>query len=154
MFRPAIYIRRQSPSLTGYKLTHIRSPASITSFIPQHPPRKNFHSTPQLRCGKDKEIGTTGKMSNKVVTRSQSHLDAEKDTSQQKDESWKLRAPYQVQKDDEFGPVKWEAMCHCGRVQYQIKREKPLAAKYCHCRACQVIHGVFNPFYLYVSDFE
>jgi hypothetical protein len=37
--------------------------------------------------------------------------------------------------------VKWEGACHCGRVQYQIKRDKPLAAKFCHCRACQVIHG-------------
>jgi hypothetical protein len=32
-------------------------------------------------------------------------------------------------------------MCNCTRVQYQLRREKPLAAKYCHCRACQVLHG-------------
>lgn len=61
--------------------------------------------------------------------------------AQEKEELWKYRAPYQVQKDHEFGSVKWRGKCHCGRVQYQLKRENPLAAKFCHCRACQVLHG-------------
>lgn len=80
------------------------------------------------------------------VSSSNSHLDTSFTDDQSSrhmhgDDSWKYRAPYQIQKDDEFGPVKWEAMCHCGNVQYQIKQERPLAAKYCHCRACQVLHG-------------
>lgn len=62
--------------------------------------------------------------------------------AQEKEELWKYRAPYQVQKDHEFGSVKWRGKCHCGRVQYQLKRENPLAAKFCHCRACQVLHGL------------
>jgi hypothetical protein len=76
-----------------------------------------------------------------------SHLDrsSEPDPSyHHKDESWKFRAPYQFQEDEKFGPVKWQAMCHCGRVQYQIKSERPVAAKYCHCRGCQVLHGKLN----------
>lgn len=64
-------------------------------------------------------------------------------SQRQKSEAWRSRPPYQHVSDDEFGPVKWEAMCHCTRVQYQLCREKPLAAKYCHCRACQVLHGEF-----------
>jgi hypothetical protein len=28
-------------------------------------------------------------------------------------------------------------------VQYQLSREKPLDAKFCHCKTCQVIHGSF-----------
>ncbi|GAM36364.1 hypothetical protein TCE0_018r05398 [Talaromyces pinophilus] len=84
------------------------------------------------------------------VSSSNSHLDtsfAEDPSGRHihEDDSWKFRAPYQIQKDEEFGPVKWEGMCHCGNVQYQIKQERPLAAKYCHCRACQVLHGIPIP---------
>ncbi|KAL1987584.1 hypothetical protein VTN96DRAFT_3184 [Rasamsonia emersonii] len=61
-------------------------------------------------------------------------------SEQSGDDAWKYRAPYQIQKE-EFGPVKWTAKCHCGRVEYQIQREKPLAAKFCHCRACQALHA-------------
>lgn len=80
------------------------------------------------------------------ISCSNSHLDTSiaddpSDRHAHEGESWKYRAPYQIQKDDEFGPVKWEGMCHCGNVQYQIKEERPLAAKYCHCRACQVLHA-------------
>lgn len=64
-------------------------------------------------------------------------------SEQSGDDAWKYRAPYQIQKE-EFGPVKWTAKCHCGRVEYQIQREKPLAAKFCHCRACQALHGPFD----------
>lgn len=64
-------------------------------------------------------------------------------SEQSGDDAWKYRAPYQIQKEEEFGPVKWTARCHCGRVEYQIQREKPLAAKFCHCRACQALHGLF-----------
>ncbi|KAJ5177273.1 uncharacterized protein N7482_003150 [Penicillium canariense] len=56
-------------------------------------------------------------------------------------EEWKHRAPYQVQSPDEFGPIKWRAQCKCRRVSYAVKRDKPLNAKFCHCRGCQVMHG-------------
>lgn len=54
---------------------------------------------------------------------------------------WKLRAPYKVHDAAEgFQPV-YEASCQCGRVVYQINRDKPLDAKYCHCTTCQILHG-------------
>ncbi|KAJ5462579.1 hypothetical protein N7475_007523 [Penicillium sp. IBT 31633x] len=56
-------------------------------------------------------------------------------------EEWKHRPPYSAQTEAEFGPVKWRGKCLCGKVAYVLKREKPLNAKYCHCRGCQVAHG-------------
>jgi hypothetical protein len=55
---------------------------------------------------------------------------------------WKFRAPYKVHSNDpDFKPL-YEGSCHCGRIQYQLSREKPLDAKFCHCTTCQVLHGV------------
>ncbi len=58
------------------------------------------------------------------------------------DESWKSAPPYQVHDDksDDFH-VQWTGQCHCGAVKYELGREKPLACKYCHCTACQRLHG-------------
>jgi hypothetical protein len=58
-----------------------------------------------------------------------------------KEESWKHRAPYQIQPPEKFGPVKWRAKCKCGKISYSIRQDKPLNAKFCHCRGCQVMHG-------------
>ncbi|KAI9822598.1 MAG: hypothetical protein M1827_000317 [Pycnora praestabilis] len=64
---------------------------------------------------------------------------------QEKDEStsgdWKQRPPYNIRGDDPSFQVKYEAHCHCKRVSYQLSREKPLDAKYCHCGTCQRLHG-------------
>lgn len=62
---------------------------------------------------------------------------------------WKFRAPYKVHENKDGGGFNtlYEASCHCGRVKYQLSREKPLDAKYCHCTTCQVLHGSFLPFY-------
>lgn len=57
-------------------------------------------------------------------------------------DQWKYREPYRVHKDPGDFDVKWEGQCHCGKVQYQLSRDKPLAAKYCHCTTCQRLHGV------------
>lgn len=54
---------------------------------------------------------------------------------------WKFRAPYKVHENDENFPVRYEGSCHCGTVKYQLSREKPLDAKFCHCTTCQKIHG-------------
>lgn len=64
-------------------------------------------------------------------------------TTHRAEDDWKHRAPYLIHdKDtDEAFPVKWEGGCHCGRVRYQLKRERPLASKYCHCTTCQRLHG-------------
>ena len=55
-------------------------------------------------------------------------------------DEWKKRAPYKIHEDADFNP-RYEGSCHCGRVKYQLNREKPLAAKFCHCTTCQTIHG-------------
>ena len=57
-------------------------------------------------------------------------------------DQWKHREPYRVHEKADNFDVKWEGQCHCGKVQYQLSREKPLAAKYCHCTTCQRLHGV------------
>lgn len=57
-------------------------------------------------------------------------------------DAWKHREPYRVHGDDENFTVKWKGSCHCGKVTYQLSREKPLASKYCHCTTCQRLHGV------------
>lgn len=57
---------------------------------------------------------------------------------------WKFKDPYKVH-DNENGDFKalYEGECHCGRVKYQLGREKPMNAKFCHCSTCQVLHGMF-----------
>lgn len=56
---------------------------------------------------------------------------------------WKFNAPYKVhEKDKEDFKALYKGGCHCGRVKYELGREKPLRAKYCHCTTCQVLHGV------------
>jgi len=42
--------------------------------------------------------------------------------------------------EEEFKAI-YEGGCHCGKVRYQLGREKPLASKFCHCGTCQRIHG-------------
>jgi len=54
---------------------------------------------------------------------------------------WKFRAPYKVHDAAEGFQSVHEASCQCGRVVYQINRDKPLDAKYCHCITCQTLHG-------------
>ena len=54
---------------------------------------------------------------------------------------WKHRAPYKVHDNDPNFHARYEASCHCGKVKYQLSREKPLDAKYCHCTTCQKLHG-------------
>jgi len=58
-----------------------------------------------------------------------------------KHNEWKFRAPYKVHSNDEDFKALYEGSCHCGRIQYQLSREKPLDAKFCHCNTCQVLHG-------------
>ena len=65
-----------------------------------------------------------------------------KQTSMSNDE-WKERAPYRIHEDNQKFNARYEGGCHCGQVQYQLSRERPLDAKYCHCTTCQVIHGTF-----------
>lgn len=54
---------------------------------------------------------------------------------------WKQRPPYRVHDEAADFKVRYEGSCHCGKVRYQLSREKPLDAKFCHCTTCQKIHG-------------
>jgi hypothetical protein len=54
---------------------------------------------------------------------------------------WKFRAPYKVHTNDPNFKSLYGGSCHCGRIQYQLNRERPLEAKFCHCTTCQVLHG-------------
>lgn len=56
-------------------------------------------------------------------------------------DKWKHREPYRIHQADEDFPVKWRGGCHCGRVKFQLSRERPLVSKYCHCNTCQRLHG-------------
>jgi hypothetical protein len=55
---------------------------------------------------------------------------------------WKKRAPYRIHEPNEHFNALYEANCHCGRVEYQLNREKPLDSKLCHCTTCQTQHGM------------
>lgn len=56
---------------------------------------------------------------------------------------WKQRPPYRVHEPNEHFVPRYEANCHCGRVEYQLSREEPLDSKLCHCTTCQTQHGTF-----------
>ncbi|KAI9760658.1 MAG: hypothetical protein M4579_001522 [Chaenotheca gracillima] len=56
-------------------------------------------------------------------------------------DAWKQRPPYSIHKPEEHFQARYNGSCHCGKVTYQLSREKPLDAKYCHCTTCQVLHG-------------
>ena len=65
------------------------------------------------------------------------------------EDNWKYQAPYKIYERGEgfdSQDIKHEASCHCGRVQYQLNREVPLDTKLCHCRDCQVQHGMLHCF--------
>ncbi|KAJ5984019.1 hypothetical protein N7481_006118 [Penicillium waksmanii] len=57
------------------------------------------------------------------------------------DEDPSNRPPYVLTPLDQYGDIRWRAHCQCGKVSYSLRRERPLKAKFCHCRGCQVLHG-------------
>lgn len=58
------------------------------------------------------------------------------------DHTWDQRPPYAYPVDGEASfEKKLEGNCQCGRVRYWLKRDRPLTAKFCHCRGCQLLHG-------------
>jgi hypothetical protein len=59
---------------------------------------------------------------------------------------WKFKVPYKVHENDPNFKALYDGSCHCGRVQYQLSRKKPLDAKFCHCSTCQTLHGMLISF--------
>jgi len=45
---------------------------------------------------------------------------------------WPENKPFQA---------KFTGTCFCGHVQYEIAVDRPLDAKFCHCKTCQRLHG-------------
>ncbi|EME43471.1 hypothetical protein DOTSEDRAFT_174315 [Dothistroma septosporum NZE10] len=56
-------------------------------------------------------------------------------------EEWKKRAPYRIHEPNEHFKHRYEASCHCGKVEYELSREEPLDSKLCHCTTCQTQHA-------------
>lgn len=56
-------------------------------------------------------------------------------------EEWKKRAPYRIHDSNEHFKHRYEASCHCGKVEYELSREEPLDSKLCHCTTCQTQHA-------------
>jgi len=79
----------------------------------------------------------------KASTGDESHQFQAGVTTDREEDQWKHKEPYKIHDGDkEEFEVKWKGKCHCGKVNYQLSREKPLAAKFCHCTTCQRLHGV------------
>lgn len=55
-------------------------------------------------------------------------------------EAWKHQAPYLFPNGKEDFKIQHRASCMCGEVQYAVNSD-PVAAKYCHCTSCQMLHG-------------
>ena len=63
------------------------------------------------------------------------------DTSAERDGDATLQVlPYLLTSQDKSFGIKYTASCMCGAVQYAVDCD-PVAAKYCHCRSCQRLHG-------------
>ncbi|RPB08477.1 hypothetical protein P167DRAFT_494079 [Morchella conica CCBAS932] len=52
------------------------------------------------------------------------------------------RPPYTVDEGEHgaFKPI-YKGACFCEKVTFEISRERPLEAKFCHCEGCQRLHG-------------
>lgn len=131
---------RRANLLTSFPTT-CATLRSLTKFSPQlhFPTPQNPHrqfTTSFSKMAPSKEDKDAAKKSSKPH-----EVEGEKN-------EWKFRAPYKVHSKENDGDFKalYEGSCHCGRVQYQLSREKPLDAKYCHCTTCQVLHGMSPPF--------
>jgi len=115
----SIYYKSNSPFLLTHSQTPYQPPDSTikpaqstrTHAIKTMPPSADEKSTAKMSGHKSEDVEG-------------SHND------------WKFRAPYLVHTNDSNFKSLYDGSCHCGRVQYQLSREKPLYAKYCHCSTC------------------
>lgn len=108
------------------------SPARIPHLASSHP--RSISTTPPKMSPSNSE---------KQTAKDNGHSSSDVEG---KNNEWKFRAPYKVHENDPDFKALYEGGCHCGRVKYQLSREKPLDAKYCHCGTCQVLHGVCSLF--------
>lgn len=74
------------------------------------------------------------------MSNDQAHPDKNSEDVHEK-ERWKYRAPYRIHESNEHFEAKHTGQCHCGKVKFELSREKPLASKLCHCTTCQRQHA-------------
>ena len=128
--RPLEALRPQA--LTQSPFCRVRcAPISIVSIPCQS--RRKFSVVPPKKEAMPSQNGTVG---------DNAHQYQAGDTTHRKEDEWKHREPYRIHDKQENFEVKWNGSCHCGKVKYELSREKPLASKYCHCTTCQRLHGV------------
>ncbi|CCX31054.1 Similar to hypothetical protein BC1G_02449 [Botryotinia fuckeliana B05.10]; acc. no. XP_001558815 [Pyronema omphalodes CBS 100304] len=51
------------------------------------------------------------------------------------------RPPYSLSDKNKDSKALYTGTCFCEKVKYEIFRDKPLDAKFCHCPTCQKLHG-------------
>jgi len=124
------------PQFIFRKFSPLRASYVIGSFHQFHLPFQHFK---YIHLDSNKMAPTSTEM---TQARNSGHKDGDIEGTLNE---WKFRAPYKVHSNEDF-KVLYEAACHCGRVQYQLSREKPLDSKYCHCSTCQLLHGTFISF--------
>ena len=67
---------------------------------------------------------------------------------------WKTKAPYKLHEPNDGFKARYEAACHCGKVEYELSREEPLDSKLCHCTTCQTQHGMSSHSYSLTKSIE
>jgi hypothetical protein len=104
--------------------------------------RSHSHRPFSTTMAKDKQNGDHSVAAKQTGEQEDAHQYQAGGTTHHEKDQWKHREPYRVHDKAENFDVKWEGGCHCGKVTYQLSRDKPLASKYCHCSTCQRLHGV------------
>ncbi|KAI1340943.1 Mss4-like protein [Xylariaceae sp. FL0016] len=118
---------------------HHRNTTTAT-FTNKHPTSVRssfFHSTPHQY----QQTANMGKDDHQEKAVSNGKDDHREKAASNGEDDWKNRPPYRTTRQNSEFEKKYTAHCHCGRVKYWLSREKPLAAKFCHCVDCQALHG-------------
>ena len=114
--------------------------AAIQIATPVHSFRPSFRLNllqHQLRSMSNENAGSAPQQRAQDPSNDPNHNSTDGELNQ-----WKFRAPYKIHNpsDPDYKPL-YNGSCHCGKVKFQLSRERPLDAKICHCRTCQKLHG-------------
>lgn len=129
------HFRPQRPSLSASNLTHSRT-SSTTALRAIATYHKTLSGPPKRPTSQPCHHSN-----NRMEDTQQLH--GSSGTGSQRSAEWQTQAPYRIHDEQDEFDVKHEASCHCGLVQYQLKRAAPLDSKFCHCVECQVQHGEY-----------
>ena len=118
------------------------SPLTTTFKSPRPSPRSIIKPVPHRRAFSAMPPKKSQAQNGRTNGTAEAHQHQAGTTTDRKEDEWKHKDPYRIHDENEGFDVKWKGKCHCGKVQYQLSRDKPLASKYCHCTTCQRLHGV------------